>query len=83
MSSRPIYEFRSAALRRASALPRAALATVVSIGNSAPGQAIRNRQSEADGDGLDCARGVCAAFVLECGMVLLSYGLWHLWHVIH
>jgi hypothetical protein len=84
MSSRPIYEFRSAAVRSATALPRAPLATVVSIRNAAACErVIGDRHEHGDGDGLDCLRGVCSAFALEGGCLLLLYGIWHLWHAIH
>ena len=37
---------------------------------------------EANKDGLDCARGLRWAFILEAGMVVFGYGIWHLWHMV-
>ena len=85
MSSRSIYELRSNALQSAAAaLPPTALATVISICDSpAYTRAIQGQPQQSDADGLGCARGIRAAFLLEGGMALLLYGIWHFWHLIH
>ena len=36
---------------------------------------------ESNSDGLGCVRGVRSAFLMEAGMVVLAYGIWHLWHL--
>lgn len=84
MASRSIYEFRSAAVHTATASPRTSLATVVSICDSpAHVQAMESQPTESNTDGLGCARGIRSAFVLEGGLALLLYGIWHLWHLVH
>jgi hypothetical protein len=32
-------------------------------------------------DGLECARGLRVAFLLELSMIVLAYGIWHWWHL--
>lgn len=42
--------------------------------------------AEPTRDGLNCARGIRAAFVLEGGLGLLLYAIWHfrhVWHLVH
>jgi hypothetical protein len=82
MSSRPIYELPSA-VPAAAASPRTSLATVVSICDSPAFVRAVENQKQSDPDGLGCARALRAAFVLEGGLALLVYGVWHLWHLIH
>ncbi|HEY2469370.1 MAG TPA: hypothetical protein VGI45_16235 [Terracidiphilus sp.] len=84
MHSYSIYEFRSAAVRTpAAALPRPSVATVISICDSPAWVGPVENRNQSEGDGLGCARGVRAAFMLEGGMALLLYGIWHLWHLAH
>lgn len=84
MSSPSIYEFKSAALRTRSVSFRTSPAPVVSICN-APAQdhAIESQPGAPDAHSLGCVRGICAAFLLEGGMALLAYGVWHLWRSTH
>lgn len=83
MRSRSIHEFHSAAAQTATALPSTSLATVISIADS-PNfvRAVENPQ-KSDADGLACVRGFRAAFLLEGSLVLLAYGIWHVWHLLH
>jgi hypothetical protein len=37
-------------------------------------------EDETNRDGLGGARGLRSAFLFEGGMILLAYGIWHLWH---
>jgi len=78
-----IYEFRPAAPRPTAAPSRSGFerGVVVSICESPAFSAAADKSPEPDHDGLGCARGLRAAFVLEGGMLLLSYAIWHLWHV--
>jgi hypothetical protein len=85
VSSQSIYELRPNGVQTATASsrPRYVAGSVVSICNSPAFM----RTIEEDGpvsnrDGLGCARGIRAAFLLEGGMVLLIYGIWHLWHLV-
>ena len=85
MASRSIYELRSsdAGHAFATALPRTSLATVISICDSPSYVRPVENSQESDADGLGCARAVRAAFLLEGGLALLLYGIWHLWHLVH
>ena len=57
-------------------------ASVVSICDSpAFSRKVKEEMQHANRDGLGCARGLRAAFVLEGGMGLLIYGIWHLLHL--
>ena len=83
MGSHSIYQFRSAAAPAAIAIPSSSSGTVISICDSpAFVQAVEN-PPKSDADGLGCVRAVRAAFVLEGGLALFLYGVWHLWHLIH
>jgi hypothetical protein len=84
MSSRSIYEFRSAAVpAQAAVFNRTSLAAVVSICDSPAYIETLESRSKSDADGLGCARGIRAAFLLEGGAALVLYGIWHFWHLIH
>lgn len=84
MSSRSIYKIHSAAIEISPGSARRTLAPVVSICNSpAYTRSVEAQPTYLDeGNGLDCVRGVCSAFVLEGGLALLVYGVWHLWHLV-
>ena len=86
MHSQSIYEFRPAAVRTATASSSTGFisCSVVSICNSpAFMRAIEEERPASNRDGLGCARGIRAAFVLEGGAAMLLYGIWHLWHLVH
>lgn len=83
MPSRSIYELGSNAVPNAAALPRTSLATVVSICDSPTYVRTVDNQLRSDADGLGCARGIRAACLLEGGVALFLYGVWHIWHMIH
>jgi len=85
MSSRPIFELRSAAVRSTTALPHAPMTAVISICDSpAYDRSVRSRQREnREDDGLNPIRGVCSAFLFQGGFVLLCFGVWQLWRWIH
>jgi hypothetical protein len=82
MSSRSIYEFRSVAVPTQAAFQRNSLATVVSICDSPAYVETVESRSKSDADGLGCARGIRAAFLLEGGAALFLYGIWHFWHLV-
>jgi len=80
-----VYEFRPSAAARSAAVSTQPIITgnVVAISKSAA----FSRQpeidpSETNSDGLNCARGIRAAFILEGGLALLAYGVWHLIHIV-
>lgn len=86
MPAQTVYEFRATAARSAAVSTHSSFAVenVISICDSPA----FTRDAEADlpeinRDGLGCARGVRAAFVLEGGLGLLIYGIWHLCHLAH
>jgi len=55
----------------------------VSIDDSpAPCRTAEEECDESDPDGLGFARGFRSAFLLEAGMVVLVYAIWHLWHLV-
>jgi hypothetical protein len=57
-------------------------ASVVSISDSpAFSRTSEDQKVELNSDGLECARGIRAAFLLEACMVVLGYGVWHFWHL--
>ena len=64
-------------------------ASVVSIGDSPDFSkafettTVENESSDANPDGLGCARGLRSAFLLQGCMFLVGYGIWHLWHLAH
>ena len=80
-----VYEFRAPAVRT-SAVSSASLfvpGTVVSICDSpAFSRTSVDERVESNRDGLGFARGLRSAFLLEVGVVVLAYGIWHLWHLV-
>jgi hypothetical protein len=83
--SHTVCEFRSPAVRGAVAstaffVPGSVVSICDSPAFSATGA---NEVSDANPDGLGCARGLRTAFLLEVGMFVLAYGIWHLWHLAH
>jgi len=80
-----VYEFRAPAVRT-SAVSSASLfvpGTVVSICDSpAFSTTSVDERVESNRDGLGFARGLRSAFLLEAGVVVLAYGIWHLWHLV-
>jgi hypothetical protein len=80
--SSSVYEFRPAAVQAATASPRSSFGTVVSICDS-PSYKDALEPLPSNRDGLGCARGIRAAFILEGGMALFLYGVWQLWHLAH
>ena len=85
MPSQAVYEFRSPAIRTdATSLKSFFLpGNVISISDSpAFSRTSEQEMVESDRDGLGCARGVRAAFLLEAGMFVLAYGVWHLWQLV-
>jgi hypothetical protein len=85
MPGQTVSEFRPVALQAATALSRSpvAHATVISICDSPAWLRKMHAQSEeTNSDGLGCARGLRAAFLMEIGTALLAYGIWHWMHLI-
>ncbi len=85
MPSRAVYEFRSSAVRTAAASSTSFFvpSNVVSICDSpAFARTSEDESFESNRDGLGFARGLRSAFLLEAGMVMLAYGIWHLWHLV-
>jgi len=79
-----VYEFRSSATVEPTVPAASFFASdnVVSICDS-PFFA-RNtvtERPEPNPDGLGCARGLRSAFLFEIGMILLAYGVWHIFHL--
>ena len=84
VSSPTVYEFRVPAVRSVAASADSVFAqrSVVSICDSpAFSAAGESERADSNPDGLDCARGLRSAFLLEAGMFMLAYGVWHLWHL--
>jgi hypothetical protein len=83
--AQPVFEFRPTAARAAAVASTAVYtnASVVSISDSpAFSRRLQEESQSADADGLGCARGLQAALVLEAGIGLLAYGVWHFIHLI-
>ncbi|HEY1579345.1 MAG TPA: hypothetical protein VGF82_19935 [Terracidiphilus sp.] len=84
MSAQTVYEFRPSAARPAAVSTQPIISgNVIAISKSAAFP----RQPEVDSsgtnrDGLNCARGLRAAFILEGGLGLLAYAIWHLIHFV-
>jgi hypothetical protein len=78
-----LYEFRPSAARSTAVAPSPLYrgGNVVSITESPAFFPTPEDVREAVGDGLGCARGLRAAFLLEGGMGLLVSGIWLLWHL--
>ena len=80
-----VFLFRQAQATapRVSSRPATMTSNVVSICDSPAFSAVVEPETdEPERDGLGCARAIRAAFVLEGGLGLLLYGLWHFRHVI-
>ena len=85
MPTQPVFEFRPAPASSAhiSRKPARPIGKVVSICDSPT----FSRASEPDSmdpvrDGLGCARAIRAAFVLEGGLGMAVFAIWHFRHVI-
>jgi len=81
----PVFELRPATATPASVSPKPARAkgNLVSICDSpAFARVIPAESDEPVRDGLGCARAIRAAFVLEGGMGLAMYAIWHFRHMI-
>ncbi len=86
MPSQAVYEFRAPAVRTAAASSKSFYVhgSVVSIcDHPAFSKAPDDQELEPNSDGLECARGLRFAFLLELCMVVLAYGIWHWWRLIH
>ena len=80
-----MLEFRSGKVRFASSDSDTYFVSgnVISICESSVfAEPARDPMTDSDSDGLGCARGLRAAFLLEIGAVLFAYGAWHLWHIV-
>ena len=86
MHTQTVFNFRpmSAASPRVSREPSAGSSNnVVSICDSPSFiHVIENETPESKRDALACARGIRAAFVLEGGLGLAIYALWHFRHIL-
>lgn len=85
MPTQPVFEFRPVPARpaRVPAKPVRTICNVISICDSpAFSRALEPEADEPVRDGLGCARAIRAAFVLEGGLGLAVYALWHFRHVI-
>jgi hypothetical protein len=85
VSSQSIFELHPTAVRTAiasSSRARYVAGSVVSICNSPAYMRTVEEGPASNRDGLGCARGIRVAFLLEGGMALLIYGIWHLWHLV-
>jgi hypothetical protein len=81
-----VYEFRSSAVHNGAVSASAFFATdnVVSICESPVfSRKTTSESSDANPDGLGCARGLRTAFLFEACMIVLVYGVWHFWHLAH
>ena len=86
MPSQAVYEFRPPAVRTAAAYARSHFppGNVVSIcDHTAFSKAPDDQEVPLHSDGLECARGLRFAFLLELCMIVLAYGIWHWWRLIH
>jgi hypothetical protein len=80
--SQTVCELRSSAIHTASSTSFYVPGSVVSICDSpAFSRAAEDEGVDSNLDGLGCARGLRTAFLFEAGMVLMAYGVWHLWHL--
>lgn len=83
MPAQSVPDFRPSAARSAAVSNPVIPANVVSISQSpAFRQSALVESSESNRDGLNCVRGIRAAFLFEGGLGLLAYGIWHLVHII-
>ena len=84
MPAQTVYESRPSASRSAAVSSHPVITgNVIAISQSpafTPQAVIEC--SETNRDGLNCARGIRAAFILEGGLGLLAYAIWHLIHVV-
>jgi hypothetical protein len=84
LSSQSVLDVRPTAFQTATALSSNgyAQASVVSICASPAFEREFVEEVPATNlDGLGCARGIRAAFLLEGAMALFFYGIWHFWHL--
>jgi hypothetical protein len=83
--TQPVFEFRTApaSSARTSRKPARPIGNVVSICDSPTfSRAIEPEMTEPVRDGLGCARAIRAAFVLEGGLGMAVFAIWHFRHVI-
>jgi hypothetical protein len=84
VSNQAVFEFRNPAARTAVASSNYSFVpgSVVPIADSQTLSRTVDRESEdSDPDGLGCARGLRSAFLLQGAMMVVAYGIWHLWHL--
>lgn len=84
MSTQSVLELHPTAFQTAtaSATDSYAQASVISICDSPSFEReIQDEMPTTNLDGLGCARGIRAAFLLEGVMALGIYGIWHFWHL--
>ena len=84
LSSSTVYELNPTAFQSATASSHVSYVhgSVISICDSpAFEREIDVPVSTSKSDGLGCARGMRAAFLLEGAMALFFYGAWHFWHL--
>ena len=87
MPSQTVYEFQPGVAfpdNPPSSSPYFVHGSVVSICESpAFSRPSADELADSNPDGLGCARGIRSAFMLEAGVAILAYGIWHLWHLVH
>lgn len=84
VSTQTVCEFRTQAVQTSAASSNSFFVrgSVVSIEDASDfSRTAEDQRGESDPDGLGCARGLRSAFLLEAGMVVLAYVIWHLWHL--
>ena len=85
MPSQTVFEFQSAALPTVHAPTGSNYFVPGSVVSICESPAFSRREidetQDSNPDGLGCARGIRSAFLLEAGLALLTYGIWHLWHI--
>ena len=85
MQSQTVYEFQSAALPTVQGSTSSNYFVPGSVISICESPAFSRREideaQDSNPDGLGCARGIRSAFLLEAGLALLTYGIWHLWHI--
>jgi hypothetical protein len=84
LHSHAVHQFRSPAVRTAAASSTSFFvpSNVVSICDSPAFARTSEDERGENRDGLGFARGLRSAFLLEASMVVLAYGIWHLWHLV-
>lgn len=87
MHTQTVFHFRPSSAKSASVpstSSRTNVDNVVSICDSPEFcRVIEPGSTEPARDGLGCARAIRAAFVLEGGLGLLIYAVWHFRHLLH